>query len=96
VIDHERHLVRIPLVPAKADAPLVVDANAMLSGAIAFQLLESVAGRHAQIVQCLCGVHDHQLAQHGTLKPARETTHRLAAKEPFRIPVPEALDHPTI
>jgi hypothetical protein len=38
--------------PAKAESPLAVDADAELSSAISLQSFQSVAWRHAQIIQC--------------------------------------------
>jgi hypothetical protein len=37
----------MPISPNKTDAPLVVDANAMLSGATAFQGLKAISRRGA-------------------------------------------------
>jgi hypothetical protein len=37
--------------PAEADAVLIVDADAVLAGAIAREGLEAIPGRHAQIVE---------------------------------------------
>jgi len=44
------------ITPNKADAPLIVDANTDLTLAVAVQRLQTVAGRHAQIVESLRGV----------------------------------------
>jgi len=48
--------------PFEYDAPLVVDADAPLPGAIAFQLFEPVAGRYTQIVDFPRGIDKTQLA----------------------------------
>jgi len=37
--------------PAKADSELIVDSDAVLAGAIAFQRLQMIAGRHTQKLQ---------------------------------------------
>lgn len=47
VVVNEFDLVRVAVQPSKADAPLIVDANTMLSGAITFELLEAIARRRA-------------------------------------------------
>src|SRR5579859_2348632 len=44
-------LVRVALAPNEANAKLVVDADAMLSASVTPQLLQTVAGRAAKIVQ---------------------------------------------
>ncbi len=43
----------IALVPFEANPPLVIDANAILPLPITLQSFETIAGRHAQIVQNL-------------------------------------------
>src|SRR5208282_6776238 len=48
--------------PAEADAPLFIDADTPLPGAITLQRFEAVAGRHAQIVHASGGVDETQLA----------------------------------
>lgn len=40
--------VGVAVFPSKADAPLVVDSNAVLAFTIASQCFESVAGRNAE------------------------------------------------
>jgi hypothetical protein len=44
--------------PRKADSPLIIDANAVLSRAIAPELLEPIARRHPQIVECFRSIND--------------------------------------
>ena len=41
---------------------MVVDANAVVAGTIAAQLLEAVAGWPAQVLYVLCGVEHAELA----------------------------------
>jgi hypothetical protein len=41
-------------MPDEADAPLVIDANAVRPRAIAFQQFKLVSGRHAKIPQPQC------------------------------------------
>ena len=59
MVVNEFDVVRVTVVPSKADAPLIVDANTVLSGAITFELFEAVSGRRAEIIQGLCGI-DHE------------------------------------
>jgi len=42
VIVHDLDIERIAMVPAKADAPLIVDPNAVLTGAIPDEFLQAV------------------------------------------------------
>jgi len=43
--------VDVSIFPTKADSPLIVDSDAILSPAVAFQSLKAVARRNSQIVQ---------------------------------------------
>ena len=61
MIIHDLDVVRVSLVPDKADAPPVVDAEAVLPGMIALQSLEPIARRRSEIAQLRCAV---QLAQY--------------------------------
>jgi hypothetical protein len=58
---------RIAVLPAEADSPLIVDANAVLASAISFQLLQPVAWWNTKIFELFGGVDLHELAQHETL-----------------------------
>lgn len=55
------YLVSIPVMPAKANPPLVVDPNRMLAGAITVQGMELVSRRGLQIAQLLCRTDDLEL-----------------------------------
>ena len=48
---HNLDLPSIAIAPSEADAPLVVDANAVLPGSVATKILRSVAGRDPQVVK---------------------------------------------
>ena len=86
-------LVRIAVLPPKADTPLLIDANTVLPGPITFELLKAIARRRAEIRESLCRIHDDQLSEHGPLQITRIAPNGLAKKEPLRISVTEALDH---
>jgi hypothetical protein len=51
VVDCDFNFVGIPVLPLEADPELIVDANAVLSGAVAFQAFEAIARRHAQLAE---------------------------------------------
>jgi len=44
----------ISVTPDEADAPLVIDANAVRPGAVALQQFKPIPGRHAKIPQPQC------------------------------------------
>jgi hypothetical protein len=45
------HVICIAIVEPKADAPLIIDANAPLTGTVSLQLLKSVGRRQPQIIR---------------------------------------------
>jgi hypothetical protein len=86
-------LERIPGVPPEADAPLVVDSDAVLPGAVSDEPLEAVAGWHAQVREVHGRVQLAQLAERHPLDARRETPCRLSLEEPSGFPVPKAPNH---
>jgi len=54
--------VRLAISPDEADSPLIVYANAVLSGSIAFERFQTVARRNAKLLQCFGGVQVEQPA----------------------------------
>ena len=59
MVVHDIDLKGVPVLPAKADSPLVVDPDAVLPASIAAEFLQPVAERHAKIVQILGAVELH-------------------------------------
>jgi len=62
MIVHDFHVEGVSLPPFEADTPAVVDADAVLAGALAPQRLQPVAGRHGQVFQARRGMELEQLA----------------------------------
>ena len=93
MIVNDLDLVRVTISPPKADPPLIVDANTVLTGAIAFQRLETVPRRHSEIVQRLGRVNGDQSAQHRPQELSGIAPNALALEQGFGIPIGEALDH---
>jgi len=73
------NLVRLPLNPGKADAVLVVDANAILGLPFAFESLQTIAGRYPKLFQRTDGVKLIELSPRG-----RPQTLRANASGPRR------------
>ncbi len=80
VVVDNRYVVRCTVLPSKADAPLLVDANTVFTGAIAFQELEAIARRCTQIAQRGRGVQLDELSQHHAVEIRWEPAHALPAK----------------
>ncbi len=51
VVIHNFYVFGACFRPTKADAPLIIDANAVLTEAIALQCFKAIAQRHPQITQ---------------------------------------------
>jgi hypothetical protein len=93
MIINEFDLKRIAVGPTKADAPLIINTNAVLSGPIAAQLFEAIAGWHTQIVQRLGGINRNELAEHDALELRWISADRLSAEQPFGVSIAKAFDH---
>ena len=53
MVVNDLDLVRMIILPSKANPPLIVDADGMLPCAVAPQCFEPIAGRNVQIVEAL-------------------------------------------
>jgi hypothetical protein len=62
----------IASVPYKADAPLVIDADAVLPDPVPDQRFEPVIGRNAKVIKALCSIHHSQLAPRNGLNLIRQ------------------------
>src|ERR1019366_6297462 len=85
--------VRLAVNPAKANSPLVVDADAVLSVAIACKFLQSIPRRHAQIIQRFGRIENRQLTQCGALQFSGEPLDPFTPEESLRGFVREIPDH---
>jgi hypothetical protein len=79
--------------PGEADAPLVVDADAVLTLAVAVQLLEAVARRNPKVVDVIGGVEDQKLAVSNSLKVGAELADVRATPYELGFLIRERLDH---
>jgi hypothetical protein len=51
VVINDFHIFRTQIRPTKADAPLFVDTNAVLTRTISLERFKVIAGRHPQIIK---------------------------------------------
>ncbi len=93
VLIYELDVISIAVGPPEADAPLIVDRDAMLAGTLALQFPQPVAGRHSQIFQRLGGINSHQLPQHGAPERRGIAPDALPLEETLGISVGETRDH---
>jgi len=96
VIVHDFDLVGVSISPDEADAPLVVDANAVLPRSIVLQCLEPVPRRNPQGIKSRRGVQLRQLAPCHGMQSGWQPAHNLPGKNPGCILVREGLDHKRI
>jgi hypothetical protein len=86
-------IVRIAAVPAKTDAPLLIDADAVPASPVALKRFQPVAGRHAQLVQGSRGVEYPELAQSRPMHLRRQMPRPDAMEQPFGVFASERPDH---
>ena len=66
-------VLRLFIFPVETDAPLVIDADAVLTLPISFQLLKLIAGRREQVAEILGIVQVDQFASRDPLHVARKS-----------------------
>ncbi len=72
MIIHYLHIVSVIRLPIKTNSPLVIDADAVLPGAIAAKFLQTIRRRNAQIVNRLGIVYHPQFPQSDLLNVRRQ------------------------
>lgn len=93
VIINDLYVLRAHLGPDKADAPLVVDPNAVLTLSVAAERLQPIAGRDAKIRESDRGIEEHELPQRRPKNPRVEGPHLLSSPQPLSLSVSEGPDH---
>lgn len=86
------YVVRAVILPNKANPPLIVNSNTMLSHSIARELFQPVPWRRRQIEELCRGVQHDQLPLRDFLDP-REFLYSLASEKLFSASIFEAPDH---
>ena len=79
--------------PDEADAPLPIDADAVLPCAVAFQGLQLVIRRHGEILRRLGVVQHPQLPESGGLDVVRQGAAERSAPDALGFPVAKSDDH---
>jgi hypothetical protein len=88
-------IVCVSRSPAETDPPLLVDADAVLAGAISLELLKAVARRNPEVVEDRRSIEHAELSESDPLNVTVQLPHREALEETFGIAVTEAFDHAT-
>lgn len=89
----EFDVVRSIGTPDEADPPLVVDTNAVLSGPVASEPLQSMARRASQVFQGVGCIQHEKLPVRLTLNLGSQPGNPLTFEDPPRHRVPKAADH---
>lgn len=93
VVIDDFHVVGVTVNPSEADAPLIIDPDAVLAFALNLQCFEPIGRRNAQIFQD-GGVPQHaQLAACHGLDIGRQAPGWGSAPDPFRFLVSKVPDH---
>lgn len=93
MIVHYLDLIGVAVVPDKANAPLVVDADAVLTVAATRKSLKAITGRDSQVIQVRSVMEHHQLGLGTTLDMLREPADATAFGNRLGITVVVTPDH---
>jgi len=83
----------LSIAPAKADTPLIVYPDAMLTRALALQPFQAIRWWNAQIIKALRGVEHPQLPTRESLNLVWQTAGNVAMPDAFSLLIGEAPDH---
>jgi hypothetical protein len=84
VVVNDLNFVRVSVSPYEADAPLIIDSNAVLAMAIAAQAFEPVSSRSGQIAELRGEMNLVELPPSDSLD-GPELPYRFPMKEPFSV-----------
>src|SRR5205085_8638615 len=93
MVINDLRVIDVALAPFKTNAPLVVNANTVLTFTVTEQFLEVIGWWYAQVLQRLCAIQDLQLSPRYTLNVLRQLARELALKQLCGFFVLKALDH---
>src|SRR6185295_13507328 len=93
VVVDDLHFEGVVLAPFKTDSPAVVDPDAVLPSAVAFQCLQTVPGWNPQIQQALRVVEHPQFPPRHFLEHSGQLSDLLASPDLFSPPGSEGPDH---
>ena len=86
-------IVRVGSDPAEADAPLIVDSDAVLASPVPGEFLKAVCGRNAQVAEAGRGIECDEFAKGNSLKVSRHSANPLPFEKALGVGVAKAADH---
>ena len=84
MVVHDSYVVCIAIRPRKTDSELIVDTNAVLSGAFAFEQFQTIPRERRKILQGSCLIKLIELAPGGLLDRL-ETLAEFILEQPLRL-----------
>jgi len=93
MVVNDLHLQSITLFPDKADAPLIVDSNAVLSGSIPPQFLKPVRWWNPQCIQAAGRREKFELPSSQELNVPGQPSRKSTTKDSTGLPTLERFDH---
>ena len=86
-------VVRVGSEPAEADAPLIVDSDAVLAGPVAGEFLQAIRGRDAEVEEAGRGIKHDEFAKGNSLEVRRHSANPLPFEKALCVGVAKAADH---
>src|SRR6185312_4768911 len=97
MVVNDFNFMGVATLPEEADAPLVVDPDAVLAFAVALQGFQAIGWRNAEVIQGRRGIEHAELAARDLLDIGRQSPGCSSAPDLLRLLVGKAPDHaPTI
>lgn len=93
MVVHDFDMVRIALMPAKADAPLVVNADAVLAFSVAFERFQPVRRRNPQLIEIGDVIEHAQFTARDVLDIARQAARRRTCPDFLDFLVGKGVNH---
>ena len=86
-------VVRVGSEPAKADAPLIVDSDAVLASPVPGEFLKAIRGGGAEVEEAGRGIKHDEFAKGNSLKVRRHSANPLPFEKALGVGVAKAADH---
>jgi hypothetical protein len=90
------HVMGVLSLPSKADAPLVIDTDRVLSSSVSSERLQPITGWHSKIVQRARSIQLHELPQGNAFDRGRKSVGAFASPKALRSAARETRDHDVI
>jgi hypothetical protein len=82
-------------IPTKADAPLLINPNAVLAGTVAGKCFKAIRWRDSKVSKVTRMVEHGELVEGTLLNVAGQLPRPLLVPYPLRLRIGKTLDHPT-